>query len=178
MQRAEVVKGKEPASQTVLSFFADTRLDELEMHRARAASTLVGMRLRDILREQLGGTYGVSVNYGNTIPQTGYGTMTVVVRQRARPGGRAAEGRARRGDAAAHRGAVGRRRAEGAGDGAARAGDLARQNPYWIGSLQTVHMLGWDAASIARRGERTASLSVPVLHDAIKKYFPPTATWW
>ena len=77
VQRAEVVKGKEPASQTVLSFFADTRLDELEMHRARAASTLVSMRLRDILREQLGGTYGVSVNYGNTIPQSGYGTMTV-----------------------------------------------------------------------------------------------------
>ena len=48
----------------------------------------------------------------------------------------------------------------------------ARQNPYWIGSLQTVHMLGWDAASIARRGERTASLSAAVLHDTIKKYFP------
>ena len=77
VQRAEVVKGKEPASQSVLSFFADTRLDELEMHRARAASTLVSMRLRDILREQLGGTYGVSVNYGNTIPQSGYGTVTV-----------------------------------------------------------------------------------------------------
>ena len=89
VQRAEVVKGKEPASQSVLSFFADTRLDELEMHRARAASTLVSMRLRDILREQLGGTYGVNVNYGNTIPQSGYGTITGRVRQRARPGGRA-----------------------------------------------------------------------------------------
>jgi hypothetical protein len=33
-------------------------------------------------------------------------------------------------------------------------------------------MLKWDAASIARRGERTASLSVPVLHDTIKKYLP------
>jgi len=35
-----------------------------------------------------------------------------------------------------------------------------------------VHMLGWDAASIARRAERTESLSVPVLHDTITKYFP------
>ncbi len=33
-------------------------------------------------------------------------------------------------------------------------------------------MLGWDAASISRRGERTNTLSVPVLHDTIKKYFP------
>jgi hypothetical protein len=30
----------------------------------------------------------------------------------------------------------------------------ATQNPYWLG-LQTVHMLGWDAAGISRRLERT-----------------------
>ena len=35
----EVKKGKEPASQTVMSFFADTGLDEFEMHRARAAAS-------------------------------------------------------------------------------------------------------------------------------------------
>jgi hypothetical protein len=38
--------------------------------------------------------------------------------------------------------------------------------------MQTVHMLGWDVASIARRNERTAALSVPVLHETIRKYFP------
>ena len=37
------------------------KLDELEMHRARAAASLLSIRLRDILREELGGTYGVSV---------------------------------------------------------------------------------------------------------------------
>ena len=47
-----------------------------------------------------------------------------------------------------------------------------RQNQYWLGSLQTVHMLGWDAASISKRGERTSTLTVPVLHETIKKYFP------
>jgi len=47
-----------------------------------------------------------------------------------------------------------------------------RQNQYWLGSLQTVHMFGWDASTIARRGERTDALTVPVLHDTIKKYFP------
>ena len=172
VQRAEVVKGKEPASQSVLSFFADTRLDELEMHRARAASTLVSMRLRDILREQLGGTYGVSVNYGNTIPQSGYGTMTVAF-------GSAPD----RVDGLqkAVVAEVTRLRADGpSADDVQKVQEMERreletsqrQNPYWIGSLQTVHMLKWDAASIARRAERTASLSVPVLHDAIKKYLP------
>ncbi len=36
--KEEVKKGKEPASQTVLSFFADPGFDEFEMHRARAAA--------------------------------------------------------------------------------------------------------------------------------------------
>jgi zinc protease len=172
VQRAEVAKGKEPASQTVMAFFADTGLNELEMHRARAAATLVGMRLRDILREQLGGTYGVNVSYANTIPQTGYGTNTVsfgsapdrvdglqkaVVAEvtRLRDTGPSAEDVQKVQE-------MERRELE----------TSARQNPYWVGSLQTVHMLGWDAASIARRGERTESLSVTVLHDTITKYFP------
>ena len=36
--KEEVKKGREPASQTVLTFFADPGFDEFEMHRARAAS--------------------------------------------------------------------------------------------------------------------------------------------
>ena len=48
----------------------------------------------------------------------------------------------------------------------------AKQNQYWLGSLQTVHMLGWDATGIARRLERTNALTVPMLHQAITKYFP------
>ena len=35
------------------------------------------MRLRDILREQLGGTYSVGVSYSNTSPQPGYGVTSV-----------------------------------------------------------------------------------------------------
>ncbi len=47
-----------------------------------------------------------------------------------------------------------------------------RQNSYWIGSLQTVNMLGWDPAGITRREERIQKLSPGVLHDIFKKYFP------
>ena len=36
--KEEVKKGREPRGQTLMSFFADTKLDELEMHRARAAA--------------------------------------------------------------------------------------------------------------------------------------------
>ncbi|MBL8136252.1 MAG: insulinase family protein [Acidobacteria bacterium] len=170
--KAEVVKGKEPASQTAMAFFADTGLNELEMHRARAAATLVGMRLRDILREQLGGTYGVSVNYGNTAPQKGYGTMTVSF-------GSAPDRVEALQKAVVDE--VTRLRTEGpSADDLQKVQEMERreletsatQNQYWLGSLQTVHMLGWDAATIARRVERTNALTVPILHETIRKYFP------
>jgi len=172
LPKAEVKKGKEPASQTVMAFFADTGLVELEMHRARAAATVVGIRLRDILREQLGGTYGVSVSYGNSAPQKGYGTMSVSFGS--------APDRVE-GLQKAVIDELTRLRAEGpSADDLQKVQELerrdletsVRQNQYWLGSLQTVHMFGWDASTIARRGERTDALTVPVLHDTIKKYFP------
>ncbi len=172
IERAEVTKGKEPASQTAMAFFADTGLDELDMHRARAASTLVGMRLREILREQLGGTYGVSVNYGNTAPQKGYGTMTVSF-------GSAPDRVETLQKAVLEE--VTRLQKEGpSADDLQKVQEMerreletsARQNQYWLGSLQTVHLLGWDATGIARRVERTNALTVPVLHETIRKYFP------
>ena len=47
-----------------------------------------------------------------------------------------------------------------------------KQNSYWMGSLQTVHMLGWDPISITRRQERIEKLTPEVLHETFKKYFP------
>ena len=75
--RETVAKGQEPRSQTVITFFADTGLEELETHRLQAATEVLEMRLRDILREQLGGTYSVGVSYSNTSPQPGYGVTSV-----------------------------------------------------------------------------------------------------
>ncbi|MGQ0732497.1 MAG: M16 family metallopeptidase [Acidobacteriota bacterium] len=167
-----VRKGREPRGQTVISYFADARLDELEMHRARAAASLLGIRLRDILREELGGTYGVSVAYTNTLPLGGYGAMTV---QFGSDPGRidtlTAEVLKE----------VERLKAEGPSpDDVARVKELERrdletatkQNAYWMGSLQTVHMLGWDPVGVSRRAERIEKLSPEVLHETFKKYFP------
>jgi len=47
-----------------------------------------------------------------------------------------------------------------------------KQNPYWLGSLQTVHMLGWDPLSIARREQRIALLTRDSLRTAFARYFP------
>jgi zinc protease len=170
--RDEVRKGREPRGQTVISFFADTRLDELEMHRARAAASLLGIRLRDILREELGGTYGVSVGYENALPAAGYGAMTVQF------GSDPANIEKLTGEVIKE---VERLKREGpTAEDVARVQELERrdletatkQNQYWMGSLQTVHMLGWDPLSITRREERIKNLSPQVLHEMFKKYFP------
>ena len=170
--KEEVKKGKEPASQTVMSFFADTNLDELEMHRARAAASLLGIRLRDILREELGGTYSVGVNYDNPLPNKGYGAMRVQF-------GSAPENVQKLTDAVLKE--VERLKKEGpSADDVARVQELERrdleeatkQNSYWLGSMQTVNMLGWDPVGITRRAQRIEKLSAPVLKEMFTKYFP------
>jgi zinc protease len=170
--KEEVEKGKEPASQTVMSFFADTNLDELEMHRARAAASLLGIRLRDILREELGGTYSVGVNYDSTLPQRGYGAMRVQF-------GSAPENVEKLTGAVIKE--VERLKREGpSAEDLAKVQELERrdleeatkQNSYWLGSLQTVHMLGWDPVGITRRQQRIEKLSAPVLQEMFRKYFP------
>jgi zinc protease len=170
--REEVRKGREPRGQTVVSFFADTSLDEIEMHRARSAASLLGIRLRDILREELGGTYGVSVAYDNSLPLRGDGAMVVQF------GSDPDNIQMLTGEVLKE---VERLKTEGpSAEDVARVQELERrdletamqQNAFWIGSLQTVHMLGWDPASITRRVERIQKLSPQVLHETFKKYFP------
>jgi zinc protease len=167
-----VSKGKEPASQTVLSFFADPGLDELEMHRIRAAASVLGIRLREILREELGGTYGVSVAFDSPLPYKGYGAMIIQF-------GSAPENIDKLVKATFAE--VERLKAQGPSvDDVNKVKELERrdletngkQNAYWLGSLQTVHMLGWDPTGILRRSDRTEKLSPEVLLPIFKKYFP------
>ena len=47
-----------------------------------------------------------------------------------------------------------------------------KQNSYWLGSMQTVHMYGWDPAGIARRDQRTERLTQENIKEMFNKYFP------
>jgi len=170
--RETVNKGQEPRSQTVMTFFADTGLDEIETHRLQAATSVVEMRLRDILREKLGGTYSVGVGASNTAPIPGYGVTSVQF-------GSAPENvesltsavmveldRLRReGPSAADVQAVKEQEKNG-------LQEAMRQNGYWLNSLQAMHLLGRDARRIAQRMERADSLTQENIHAALRKYFP------
>lgn len=170
--REVVVKGKDPASQTVISFFGDAGKDEFEMHRLRAAGNILGIRLREILREELSGTYGVSVGYETSLPLPGFGAVVIQF-------GSAPENTEKLTKAVFAE--VERLKAEGPTAGEVdtikelERRDLEtnqRQNAYWLGSLQTVHLYGWDPAGILRRPQRTESLTPEMLHGTYKKYFP------
>jgi zinc protease len=75
--RETLEKGREPRSQTVLAFFADPGGDEAERLRLNAAADVLEIRLRDLLREDLGATYGVNVGHSSMFPQRDYGFAAV-----------------------------------------------------------------------------------------------------
>jgi zinc protease len=170
--REVVNKGQEPRSQTVMTFFADTGLDELETHRLQAATTVLENRLRDILREQLGGTYSVGVAYSSTSPIPGYGTTSVQF-------GSSPENVEKLTQAVMAE--IERLRKEGPSPADVQAVKEAeknslqeslRQNGYWLNSLQAVHLLERDPRRIPLRAERTESLTQENIHAAFRKYFP------
>jgi zinc protease len=142
------------------------------MHRVRAAANVLSIRLREILREELSGTYGVSVGYENSLPLPGYGA--VVVQFGSSPDNVEQLTKAVFTE-------VERLKATGpTADDVAKVKEMekrdletsARQNAYWLGSLQTTHMYGWDPAGILRRPQRTEALTPEILHGIFKKYFP------
>jgi zinc protease len=167
-----VYKGQEPKAQTVVSFFADTGLDEMEMHRLRAATTVLEMRLTDIIREEMGGTYGVNVTSSDMQPVPGYGTVQVVFGSAPNTVDTLV---------AAVMKEVARLKEHGpSAEDLQKVKEIekrtletsVRNNGYWMGSMRTVHSLGWDVESIIRRPQRTESLTVANVHAAFNKYFP------
>jgi zinc protease len=172
VKRETVTKGREPRSQTVISFFADASADEFEAHRLQAATTVLENKLRDILREELGGTYSVGAGYTNTLPETGYGMTTVQF-------GSSPENVQKLTDAVLKE--VERLRRDGPTEADVRAvketekNDLQeayKTNNFWLGSLQTAAILNRDPKRIALRIERADSLTTENVHAAFKKYFP------
>jgi len=172
-QRVKVEKGREPKSDTVISFFADPPGNEpLEQERVLAAADVLEIALRDILREELGQTYTVSVDLAQGLPQRGGGHMEVTF-------GAAPENIDKMSARVLQE--VQRLQKEGpSGDLVNRARETARrnyetqlrQNDYWLRRFQAVQMWGQDPAMIAHRLERISTVTPAAVQEAFKKYFP------
>jgi zinc protease len=171
-QRATVEQGREPRGQTVISFFADPSADPVVQEHISAATTVLDTALRDILREDLGQTYTVSVNFSQPLPQRGAGHMQV--RFGAAPENLASM-------TARVLQEIKRLQSEGpsedltnrAKESARRNYETAlRQNDYWLRRLQTINLLGGDPTDILTRGARIDGVTRQALQEAFKRYFP------
>jgi zinc protease len=171
-QQAKVAAGREPRAQTVMSFFADPSEDPSEQEKVNEAATVLEIALRDILREDLGQTYTVSAGLSQGLPQHGGGHMQV--RFAAAPENiESMKERVMK--------EIKRLQTEGpsldltnrAKENARRSYEVAlKQNDYWLGRLESVHMLGRNPEEILTRNERIDAITPEVLKAVFNKYFP------
>ncbi|HEX6976168.1 MAG TPA: insulinase family protein, partial [Vicinamibacterales bacterium] len=170
--KATVEKGTEPRAQTVISFFADPPIEENEQTRVEAATDVLETALRDILREELGETYTVSVGLQQSLPQRGDGY--IAVNFAASP-----ENITKMIDRVIAE--VKKLQQEGpSADLTSRAKESARrehetalkQNGFWLGRLQSAHLLGRDPLLILQRQQRIDAVTPANLQDVFRKYFP------
>jgi zinc protease len=171
-KQARVELGREPRGQTVIGYFADPSEDPKEQERVVEATTVLEIALRDILREELGQTYTVSVGLAQALPQHGSGHIEV--RFGAAPENlesmtaRVTKEIKRLQDEGPSADLTNR-----AKENARRGYETAlKQNDYWMRRLETINMLGRDPSEILTRNERIDAITPQVLQDVFKRYFP------
>ena len=170
--REKVVAGQEPRGQATMSFFADPSIDPVEQEKIIEATTVLEIVLRDILREDLGQTYNVSVGLSQTLPQRGDGRIEI------RFGGAPEniEGMTTRVVEEIKK----LQEAGPSDDLTNRAKETARRgyetalktNDYWLGRLQTVQMYSRNPSEILTRQQRINAITPQVLQQVFREYFP------
>ena len=171
--RETVEKGKEPKVTTQISFFADPPQDSNELTRLTAATEVLDIALRDILREELGETYGVTVDFSQEMFQRGGGHTLVQFTAAPQNLQKMTERVLQE---------VQRLQKEGpTEDLVNRAKESARreheegmkQNGYWLSRMQGAKMLGLDPVThFLEREKRIANVNVANVKEMFVKYFP------
>jgi zinc protease len=168
----EVRRGREPRSTTTITFFADAGGNEQDRRLALTAAGVLRNRLRARLREEMSGTYGVSVSYSDVQPQRGYGTMTVSF-------GSSPENASKLASAVFDE-------LDRVQDGAVDPADLGneqeierrelevaeRQNGYWLAGLRRMRILGRDPLLLRKRRQEIDNVTPEALQYAFRRYFP------
>ena len=144
----------------------------MEQEQIIAATTVLDIALRDILREDLGQTYTVGVGLSQPLPQRGAGHIEV--RFGAAPENLPSM-------TARVMQEIKRMQQEGpSADLTSRAKESARRgyetalkrNDYWLGRLETIKMYDRDPGEILTRTRRIDAVTPQMLQDVFKKYFP------
>ncbi len=166
-------RGASRARRPSVSFAADPPLEENEQTRVEAATEVLEIALRDILREELGETYSVRVGLPQPLPQRGAGRICGQLRRRAGQGARAWS-------SASCRRSSGCRRKDRRpiSSTAPRKRRTASTRPrrsrtaIWLGRLQSAKLLQRDPKLILTREQRIDAITQANVHEMFKKYFP------
>jgi zinc protease len=172
VQRAEIVKGREPRSQAAIAFFADPPPDFKDDESLSAAMTVLNTRLRDMLREDLGQTYTVSVRRSQPLPQRGAGYVSIQF-------GAAPENLHAMIDRTLaeieklKRDGPPADLVDGAKQSARRGYETAvKQNGFWLGRLEAARMYREDPAEILQDGDKIAAVTPESVQRMFREFFP------
>ncbi len=171
--REKVEMGREPRANVQISFFAEQSADPVDAENVAAATTVLDIALRDVLREDLSQTYTVSVGTGGPgLPQKGGSYMRVSFAA-------APENIASMTERVFTE--IKRLQQEGpSSDLTGRAKEAARrnyetalqQNGYWMGRLQSVHLYNRDPREILTRPARIDAVTPATVQEVFKRDFP------
>ncbi|HEY0709238.1 MAG TPA: insulinase family protein, partial [Polyangia bacterium] len=173
VQKLSLALGQEPKTSVRMTFNGETRYDEVSEHRLRSLGEALSIRLREVLREDLGGTYTVGVG-GNLIrePRASYRSevqFTCAPENRSK----LVEAVEKELAAARTKGAdavyidkvkIAQRRI---------LEEELRNNGHWMSELTNHARHGTDPRRILEEGKLIESLDAASLATAAKKYFDP-----
>jgi zinc protease len=168
-----VYAGREPRANTQLVFTGPFDYDRETRLRLAALADVLEIRLRDVLREALGGTYGVRVSQSSAReprPEYSIGIAFGSAPERAEELTRAVFAQI---DSL--------RRAGPTDDELARVQEIRRRalqtslerNGWWAGQLLAYDRQGWDLARIPEQRELVDALTAPALRDAARQWLDP-----
>jgi zinc protease len=173
IERATVQKGREPKVSTQISFFADPPQDAMAVTAVSTAADVLEIALRDVLREELGETYTVSVGFSQELFQRGTGHIGISFTG-------APANLQKMTDRVMQE--VQRLQKQGpTEDFVTRVKETARrehetgmkQNGYWLVRLQAARMLGRDpVVHVLERQKRIEAVTPALLKEAFVTYFP------
>src|SRR5438270_10435818 len=171
--RDRVVGGQEPRGQTAITFFADPPMDPAEQEKVQEATSVLEVALRDVLREDLGQTYNVSARLSQSLPQSGTGKIEV--RFGAAPENlEGMTARVLQEIAKLQKDGPSEDLTNRAKEAARRSYETAlKDNGYWLGRLETIHMFNRDPHEILTRKQRINAITPQVLQEIFNKYFTP-----
>jgi zinc protease len=165
-----VKKGAEPKARTALIFTGPFEYTRQNRYYLSALAELLNIKLREALRENLGGTYGVSVNPGasrDPLPSyrftIGFGSAPERLEALTMAALAQIDSLKRFGTTPEYLNKV--------KEAALRSRETAiKQNGYWISQISTFDQSGWPLAEIPNGEKLITSLTAEDLQRAAAKY--------